>query len=284
MLMWQKTLASGTVALTAALLVTTAMAADAIRAVSVDADGPLKDPEAEFWAAIDAVPVTLLAQMVARPWHLQPAVTEVSVRAAHNGQWIGLLIEWRNAEPRDILHLDTFGDQVAVQFPVESAGQTSPMMGHEGAQVNILQWRAALQRDLAHGEPSIRSLYPYALVDVYPDEVLRLTDARAYSGAIGVDNPVARPFQTPVLDQMAQGWGTLTVRPLQLGDGWGVWSDGAWRVAITRPMHYLTPGDPDLSAGSTTEVAFAVWDGNSNEVGARKSWSGWVTLHIEELD
>ncbi|AGA32800.1 nitrate reductase subunit, conjectural [Thioalkalivibrio nitratireducens DSM 14787] len=281
--MWQKTLASGAVALTAALIVTTAMAADMIRAVPVDADGPLKDPDAAFWEGIESVRVPLQPQMVVPPRHLQPAVTEISARAAHNGQWIGVLIEWPSAGPRDTIVSDTFGDQVAVQFPVQGEVQSSPMMGHAGAQVNILQWRAALQRDLAKGEPDIRDLYPYALVDVYPDEVLRLTDARAYTGALGLDNPVARPFESPVLDQMAEGWGTLTVRPLQMADGWGVWEDGTWRVAITRPMRYLSPGDPDrLTPGNTSRVAFAVWDGNNNEVGARKSWSNWTPLRIEE--
>jgi len=42
-------------------------------------------------------------------------------------------------------------------------------------------------------------------VDLYPDQVLQATDARPYQGALGMDNPVSRPKQSPVLDQMAEG-------------------------------------------------------------------------------
>ncbi|MCK8516346.1 ethylbenzene dehydrogenase-related protein [Methylonatrum kenyense] len=277
--MWRRTLTTGAAALLVPMVFGTAMAADGIRAIIVDADGALKDPEAAFWDEADPVMVSMQAQMVAKPLHGEPSVTEVSVRAAHNGHWIGLLVEWETPEPRDTIRLDDFGDQMAVQFPLDAGA--SPMMGHDGAAVNIVQWRAALQRDIAEGEPEIRDLYPYALVDVYPDEVLSLTDARAYTGALGLDNPVARPFDSPVLDQMAEGWGTLTVRPMQIADGWGVWKDGRWRVAVSRPMRPILEGDPDLSPG-TRRAAFAVWDGNNDEVGGRKSWSGWVDVQIEE--
>jgi len=39
--------------------------------------------------------------------------------------------------------------------------------------VNIMQWRAAFQKDIDDGHaPSIAELYPYAWTDVYPDELL----------------------------------------------------------------------------------------------------------------
>ncbi|WP_018863954.1 ethylbenzene dehydrogenase-related protein [Thioalkalivibrio sp. ARh3] len=255
-------------------------AADTLRAVPVDATGPFNDPESEVWDQAPAVTVSLNPQQVTRPHHADIAVTELTVRAVNNGNWVGILIEWDDDTRDDWFVTDAFGDQVAVQFPVE--GPASPMMGNPGGKVNILQWRAAFQRDLVAGEPDIRDLYPYALVDVYPDEVLRVTDARAFAGAMGVDNPVARPFESPVLEQMAEGWGSLTVKPMQHADGWGVWEDGTWRVAITRPANQIMPGDPDLSRGTETQAAFAVWDGGNREVGGRKSWSGWIDLKVEE--
>ncbi|MFW5454330.1 ethylbenzene dehydrogenase-related protein [Thioalkalivibrio sulfidiphilus] len=278
--MWQKTFASGAMAVAAFALIATASASDPIRTLTVDVQGPLKDPEAAFWADAPLTRVTMNPQVVTLPRHADIAVNEMTVRAAHNGRWIGVLVEWRDEARQDMLHPDSFGDQVAIQFPVQSPA--SPMMGNTGGLVNIIQWRAAFQRDLAEGQPTIRDLYPFALVDVYPDEVLNLTDARAYTGAIGVDNPVSRPFDSPVLDQVAEGWGSLTVKPVQQADGWGVWHDGTWRVAITRPMTRQNPGDPDLLPGSETVIAFAVWDGANNEVGARKSWSSWIPLRIGE--
>jgi hypothetical protein len=82
----------------------------------------------------------------------------------------------------------------------------------------------------------VRSLYPNAWADVYPDEVLGASDARPYSGALGIENPISRGRVTPVLDQMAEGWGTMTVKPDQHALGKGVWRNGVWRVVITRPM------------------------------------------------
>jgi hypothetical protein len=90
-------------------------------------------------------------------------------------------------------------------------------------------------------------------VDVYPDEVLRVTDARAYMGAVGVDNPISGPKNSPVLEQMAEGFGSLTVLPQQRADGKGVW-------------------------------AFAVWDGGSKEVGSRKAWANWVQLKLDAVN
>ncbi len=156
------------------------------------------------------------------------------------------------------------------------------MMGNPGGQVSILQWRAAFQSDLEKGEPTVRDLYPFAHVDVYPDEVLRATDAAAYTGALGLDNPVSHPVRTAVLDQMAEGWGTLTVRPEQHGDGRGVWKDGVWRVVITHPLQTENPGEPRIVPGTETAVAFAVWEGGAREVGSRKGWTNWVTLKVEQ--
>jgi hypothetical protein len=45
-----------------------------------------------------------------------------------------------------------------------------------------------------------------------------------------------------------------------------------WAVVIVRPV-------PDgLTPGARTVVAFAVWDGGRQEVGARKMRTGWIPL------
>jgi DMSO reductase family type II enzyme heme b subunit len=83
-----------------------------------------------------------------------------------------------------------------------------------------------------------------------------------------------------VLDQMAEGWGTMTVKPDQHALGRGVWKDGAWRVVITRPMVSDDLNAPRLTPGVRTVAAFAVWEGGSREVGARKAWAPWVALLV----
>lgn len=243
----------------------------------------MNDPRAPYWKDIEAVGVAMQPQIVATPRHAKIAVKEIKVKAAHNGHRLAFLIEWADPNKSDRIVVDDYGDQVAVELPnrPDREALPSPMMGHKGARVTILQWRAAFQRDLEQGEPTVRDLYPYALVDVYPDQVLRATDARAYMGAVGLDNPVSRPHRTPVLDQMAEGWGTMTVKPEQRAEGRGVWEDGRWRVAISYPFTGGGASDPKLGLGAETAAAFAVWEGGTREVGSRKAWSNWVPLRIE---
>jgi hypothetical protein len=253
-----------------------------IVAARVAVSGPILDPDAGFWKSAKEVPVPMLAQMVAAPLHPDPAVKELRVRAVHNGQWLALRMRWKDPTRNDVLLTDQFGDQLAVELPIElkKDAPPNPMMGNKGGRVNILQWRAAFQRDIERGEPDIRELYPNAQVDVYPDQVLRATDARPYTGALGVDNPISRATLSPVLDQMAEGWGTMTVKPDQHADGKGVWREGEWHVVITLPMATGSANSPRLAPGAATLVAFAVWDGANREVGGRKAWSSWVPLRL----
>lgn len=265
----------------AAMSATPAAAADVI-AVRIDVRGPLHDPEADFWQLLPATTVAMYPQNIAVPYHLAPAVDEITVRVAHNSAWIGVMIEWHDDTADWIFTTDSYGDQVAVQLPITLDPLPAPMMGDADNAVNILQWRAAFQRDLEEGDIDILDLYPDALVDVYPDQVMAVVDTWAYAGAIGVDNPVARPDISPVLDMVAKGYGSTTVKGMQHADGRGVWEDGIWRVAITRPLEPMGTWDPDLVPPTETALAFAVWDGSANEVGARKSWSNWIFVELTE--
>jgi DMSO reductase family type II enzyme heme b subunit len=252
-----------------------------IVAARVAGSGPIPDPLAAVWKDARPVTVAMLPQTVTVPHKVDIAVKELTVRAVHNGGWLAFLIEWTDPTLSDKIILDNFGDQVAVQLPVDTKGPVpSPMMGNPGGRVNIMQWRAAFQADIDHGPRTIKDLYPYAWADVYPDEVLTATDARPYAGALGIENPISRGVASPVLDQMAEGWGSMTVKPDQAALGQGVWKDGVWRVAITRPMVSDDLNAPRLLPGDQTVVSFAVWEGGNREVGGRKAWGPWVPLVI----
>jgi DMSO reductase family type II enzyme heme b subunit len=258
-----------------------AAAQPAITAVRVPGAGPIEDPLAKIWAQVRPARVAMLPQAVTLPHNPSPAVTALTVRAVHNGGWIAFLIEWKDATISNTVILDSFGDQVAIQLPIATKGAPpSPMMGNPGGRVNIMQWRAAFQRDLDSGAPTVKDLYPNAWVDVYPDEVLGAADARPYAGALGLENPISRGRATPVLDQMAEGWGSMTVKPDQHALGAGIHRHGGWRVVITRPMVSDDANAPRLSPGDRTVAGFAVWEGGHREVGARKAWSPWVPLVI----
>jgi hypothetical protein len=251
-------------------------------ATRVPGSGPIVDLGAALWKDARPVKVALLPQTVAVPHKPDAAIKELTVRAVHNGGWIAFRLEWKDATRSDKVILDNFGDQVALQLPVDIKGATpSPMMGNPGGRVNIMQWRAAFQKDIDDGRsPSIGDLYPYAWTDVYPDELLGATDARAYTGALGVENPISRGQASPVLDQMAEGWGSMTVKPDQHAQGKGVWAKGQWSVVITRPMVSDDVNAPRLTAGDRTVISFAAWEGGNREVGARKSWAPWMPLVI----
>jgi hypothetical protein len=272
---------AATLALALALLAGAGPAAaeTTITAARILGSGPINDPLGAHWKQARPVHVAMLPQTVTLPHNDHPAVREMTVRALHNGGWVAFLIEWRDPTLSSKVILDNFGDQVAVQLPIAaSATAPSPMMGNAGGRVNIMQWRAAFQRDLEEGPPTVKSLYPYAWADVYPDEVLGASDARPYTGALGLENPISRGRATPVLDQMAEGWGSMTVKPDQHALGKGVWRDGVWRVVITRPMVSDDLNAPRLTPGGKTVAAFAVWEGGNNEVGARKAWSAWTPV------
>jgi len=251
-------------------------------AARVAGSGPIMDPGAALWKDARPVKVAMLPQTVALPHQADAAIKELTVRAVHNGGWIAFLLEWKDPTRSDRVILDNFGDQVALQLPVNIKGATpSPMMGNPGGRVNIMQWRAAFQKDIDDGHaPSIADLYPYAWTDVYPDELLGATDARAYTGALGVENPISRGRASPVLDQMAEGWGSMTVKADQHAQGKGVWKNGQWSVVITRPMVSDDANAPPLTVGDRTVVSFAAWEGGNREVGARKSWAPWLALVI----
>jgi DMSO reductase family type II enzyme heme b subunit len=256
---------------------------EATRVVGVH--GPLLDLQASYWRGAPTVKVEMQPQVFATPMNAAPAVAELQVKAVYSDHWFAFLIEWQDATKSDVLRVDQFGDQVAVQMPMtyQKDMQPNPMMGAPGERVMILQWRAAFQRDIDVGDHNLRALYPNAHSDVYPDEVLRVTDARAYAGAVGLDNPISHPKRSPVLDQMAEGFGSMTVKAEQHADGKGVWRDGRWRVVISHPLATAAGGNaPRLKAGDETLVAFAVWEGGAREVGARKAWSNWLTLRLAQ--
>jgi hypothetical protein len=270
------------VALAALLAAGPATAQPSLVAARVPGAGPILEPGAAVWKDARPVTIGLLPQTVTPPHQPEPAVKALTVRAVHNGGWVAFLLQWKDPTRSDRVILDNFGDQVAIQLPVDiKAAPPSPMMGNPGGRVNIMQWRAAFQKDIDDGRaPSINDLYPNAWSDYYPDEVLGATDARPYAGALGIENPISRGTATPVLDQMAEGWGSMTVKPDQHALGKGVWKDGAWSVVITRPMVSDDVNAPRLLAGDKVVISFAVWEGGHREVGSRKSWAPWTPLTI----
>lgn len=257
--------------------------AAAIRAERVPLGVALDDPAAAEWRNLPEARIPMLSQTAVAPAAPEPAVRELRVRAAHDGDRVAVRIAWEDATEDVILRSDRFGDQVAVQLPARHQGERppNPMMGHPGGPVRILQWRAVLQRELTHGAATVQDLYPYAVVDLYPDRLLSGEVAAPYGGGRALGNPVSRPrLLSPVVTHIAEGWGTLSPAADQPASGTGVWRRGTWTVVITHPLRPQADAPEGLRPGLETVAAFAVWDGGHQEVGARKAWSAWVPLLI----
>ncbi len=147
-----------------------AQAQATLTAVRARGTGPIVGPAAALWRSAAPVRVTMAPQVITVPMKFTVAVPEIRVRAVHNGAWIAFLVEWKDPSKSDRIVVDDFGDQVAIELPIAKGPLPSPMMGNPGGRVNI---------------------------------VLNAADARPYSGALGLENPVSRGRLSPVLDPMA---------------------------------------------------------------------------------
>jgi hypothetical protein len=251
--------------------------------VRVPLGADLRDPDAAIWRRVPDARVVLQAQNVATPTNPKPAVTELRVRTAHDGEIVAFRMVWSDGTESAVTTVDRFGDQVAVQFPLDpgAKGQPSPMMGHGGTPVRILQWRSVLQHELTHGRPTTKDLYPNAVSDLYPDRLLSGEVAAPYTGGRAVGNPVSEPrLLSPVVTHVAEGFGSLTAAPDQPANGSGVWRSNRWSVTITHPFARAAESPHGLKPGLQTFIGFAVWEGGHREVGSRKAWTAWIPFEI----
>lgn len=254
------------------------------------------DPAAAWWESCAPYEATLMPQTITTPSLLDAEPITVSVRAAHNGRWFALRLEWADSTRDANVEVDRFCDQVAVQWPVSLDPGVSPFMGTHGdpkGRVHIVHWKAIWQDDLDKGYQDVQALHPNFWSDlyylsrqeVYPYPVAQSfnsPEARAALMGIYAGNPVSQPSRpTPVEELMAEGFGTLTTQPRQNGTGRGVWMDARWRVVIARPLVTDDPLDAPLASGRELPTAFALWDGSAKNVGARKRFAPWATLTLE---
>ncbi len=163
-----------------------------------------------------------------------------------------------------------------MQFPV-TPGVTVPSfcMGDPTAPVNIWQWKAAWQTDIEQGFVTVEDAYPNVHVDRYPFE-----DEAVFYPARAVDNVSAQTDRTTPVDNLLSGsFGTLTQTPDQVVQGSGEWRDGEWRVLFARDL--TLDGDyAQFADEESSNVAFAVWDGDKSERDGMKSVSQFLTLDV----
>ena len=124
---------------------------------------------------------------------------------------------------------------------------------------------------------------PNAAIDHYPFEAPALAAgspeqremALRYAPARRLGNALEAPRERAVEDLVGEGPGTLEPAAEQRSRGRGGRTATGWQVVIVRPL------PSRLGPGARSEIAFAIWDGEKQEVGARKMRSPWVPLTVE---
>jgi len=242
-------------------------------------------PTEDTWKGIAAARVALIPQDMVEPRQLRATTADVMVRAVSDGTRVAFLLEWSDASNDDTTKPAEFADACAVQLPLDAAADVpAPQMGEPGRAVEITYWKASWQASVDGRPDTIAALYPGASIDHYPFEAPPLENnpaarqamAQRYAPARAAGNDIAAPRQRAVEDLVAEGPGSLAPAKTQVSTGSGVRTPSGWAVILARPL------PASLSGGQRSQVAFAVWNGAHDEVGARKMRSGWTPLTIVE--
>lgn len=246
-------------------------------------DLPTEDPASPAWAEIPATDVALQPQKLAPPYLDEGAIDSLDARALHNGEQIVFRLAWEDPDRDDLDGVARFRDAVAVQLPT-ALGPTPPpiMMGGPDVPVHILQWRATWQRDIVR-RAGVQDLYPHAVRDVSPDEVLPPFVSVLYYAGRAAGNPLsALQRLSPIEEIVAEGFGTATTLPTQQARGFGVHDGEGWTVTVGLPLDRGLAG-ARLEPGSAWPVAFAVWLGSKRNRGSRKHFADWVECRLQPV-
>lgn len=239
------------------------------------------DPSDAAWLDLPEHVAALLLQDMVDPRLMSASTTEVRVKAMTDGRALAFRLSWADPDQSDLPGPARFTDACAVQLPRSAAPDLpAPQMGEAARPVEIAYWRASWQAVVAGRPDTVTAHYPNATVDHYPFEASPLAAGSAeqaaaaerYAPARALGNTMAGPRSSPVECLVAEGPGTLTPDPSLSADGQGRHREGRWEVVITRPL------PASLPAPGRGQVAFAVWEGSHQEVGARKMRTGWVAL------
>lgn len=235
------------------------------------------------WKDVPAYTAVLVPQDMVEPRLMRSSTPLMHIQSLTDGERIAFRLSWADSSADKLPGASRFTDACAVQLPAEPGPDVpAPQMGEKNRPVEISYWNAGWQSK-ADGRPdSIQALYPNAHVDHYPFEAAPLGKgtpeqqamAKRYSPARAV-NRNEHPAGRPVQDLIAEGPGTITPAPETRSQGDGRWSANAWDVVIARPLPAAMRGV------KRSQVAFAVWKGERQEVGARKMRSVWLPLALE---
>jgi mono/diheme cytochrome c family protein len=227
-------------------------------------------------------------------WWRAERPEELTVRAVHDGQALGLLVTWQDLTyDHTAIRAHDFRDAVAVEFALTA---DPPFFGMGAAHqfVNVWMWKSERQADLEPAFQDLDKVYPNIGIDSYPNSLLRaeeqptrgaltLESDPTFVTAWGAANIVADPTRPGAAEDLeAQGFGTLRAR--RGGESGlrsqGLYSTGTYRVMFVRRLEDKGPNAARLSPGTTVPVAFAVWNGSAGDRDGKKSVTIWQELQL----
>jgi len=221
----------------------------------------------EIWADLPTSEVPLFGQVTEKPWP-KGVTRSVSVQAFHDATDIYFRLSWEDDMQNDALAVDSFSDGCAIAIPLDPAAPLRSIMMGFSSPVNLWHWQAHKDTRFWEG----RKVIPAATESdfTYPFE-----DKETL--------PVSSPeLSTAVCDLLAQRAGSLTPKEKQIVQGRGLWQSGRWTVVYKRPLR-TADAERDCQFATRRQMSsFAVWDGDQQDRGARKSISDWVVLDLEQ--
>jgi len=235
-------------------------------------DGVFTSPTDPAWAAIPETKHSLLAQMITVP-HGGGSVSEVAVRATHDGEELAIRLEWADASADRGVGVNTFRDAAAIGFPVgRPTTPPSPFMGDEEHPVVIWQWAADFDAN-AEGKSRFGERYPHSEgVWIFPQDLSVRRKVRGWRGA------------NPVIEYVARGFGTLTPHIETAVEGTSQHQDGKWSVVLRRKLSNGHRENPVFVPGEASSMIVAIWDGKHEEVNGRKAVTyQWAPLKFDGI-
>lgn len=231
--------------------------------VALNSDGLADDS----WEEIPAVKLDLEHQITERPWPTGHT-PEVNVQAFHNGRDIYFRLTWQDDTANTALAVDGFTDGCAIASPLEGdAPPRSIMMGFSSP-VNVWHWEAEKDAEFWSGIKPQGGKYTDFVYPFEEEEVL---------------SPTRVELTSAVGDLLSERTGSLTPKETQIVQGRGLWDDGTWTVVFKRALTTKDSQRDCQFATGSSRVSFAIWDGDNDDRGSRKSISEWVNVTVNPM-
>jgi hypothetical protein len=145
-------------------------------------------------------------------------------------------------------------------------------MGDPDHPVVIWQWAADFDAD-AEGRSRFGERYPHSEgVWIFPQDLSVRRKVRGWRGA------------EPVIEYVAEGFGTLKPRMQTSVEGTSNHTDGRWSVVLHRKLVTSNSVDPIFIPGEESSLILAIWNGEKKEVNGRKAVTyQWIPAILDGI-